>query len=467
MGRRLRKNSVPCAMTIAGSDSGGGAGIEADLKTFSALGVFGTCALTAITAQNTRRVHEVFPVPADMVKRQIEVVLEDLPVKDAKTGILYSKEVIAAVAETIDRYRLRVVVDPVFRAGSGNLLIREEDKQALTELLVPRACVVTPNRFEAEDMAQMRIESVEHMREAARKVSDLGAGAVVVKGGHLDGNVVTDVLYHKGEFKVFTKPRLEVSPHGGGCAFSAAIAAYLALGCEVAEAVAKAENFIEEAIRFGLKVGEGRLPVNPMVHLRNEAEKFQVLENVSVAARMIEEHAELTPYAAEVGTQVAMALPYASSKWHVAAVQGRIVRFDGRLKAVGCTRFGASDHLARVILTAMKHDRKARAAVNLRYSRELVEAFKGLGFLVSSFDRSLEPPEVRDVEGRTLGWGVDEAVKAAGGRVPDVIYDLGGVGREPMIRVLGESATKAVEKILAVVRALKARFATDIYMEDP
>jgi len=454
-------------MTIAGSDSGGGAGIEADLKTFSALGVFGTCAVTAITAQDTLRVHEVFPVPADLVKRQIEVVVEDLKVKEAKTGMLFSREIIEAVAESIDSHGLNVVVDPVFRAGSGDMLIREEDKKALVELLVPRACVVTPNKFEAEDMAEMKIESVDSMREAAEKIADLGAEAVVVKGGHLDGKVVTDVLYHRGELETFTKPRLEVKPHGGGCTFSAAITAYLALGYDVADAVTKAEKFVENALRFGLKVGRGRNPVNPLVHLYNEAEKFRVLENVSTAAKLIEEHVEVMPYVAEVGTQVAMALPYAFNKWHVAAIPGRIVKADGKPKAVGCVKFGASDHLARAILTVMKHDRTVRAAVNLRYNRKLVETFQGLRFLVSSFDRSLEPSEVKTAEGKTLGWGVEEAVKAVGGRVPDVIYDLGEVGKEPMIRVFGKSATEVVEKILAVIRALNSQFLTSIDMEDP
>jgi len=452
----MRRSSVPTALTIAGSDSGGGAGIQADLKTFSALGVFGTCAITAVTAQNTLGVHEVFPLPASLVKSQVEAVVEDLKVKEGKTGMLYSKETIETVAELIDRYNLNLVVDPVFRAGSGDLLIREEAKKALINSLVPRALVVTPNKFEAEDIAQTRIETAEDMKSAAEKIVDLGAKAVVVKGGHLEGKTVTDILYYDGDLKIFTKPRLDVKPHGGGCSFSAAIAAYLALGHDVPDAVNKAEKFMEKTLRFGLKVGRGRVPVNPMAHLYNEAEKFHVLKNVSVAAKMIEDHTELSQYLAEVGTQVAMALSYASSKWEVAAIPGRIVRFEGKPKAVGCAKFGASNHLARVILTAMKYDRTVRAVVNLRYNQKLIEAFRKLGFQVSSFDRSREPPEIKEVEGKTLVWGVDEAAKAVGGKLPDVIYDLGEVGKEPMIRIFGKSATDAVEKILIALRKVKS-----------
>jgi len=451
---KLTKKEVPCAMTIAGSDSSGGAGIEADLKTFAALGIFGTCAITAITAQNTQGVYDILPIPPRMVKKQIEVVLEDIPVKAAKTGMLYSKEIMDVVAGAIDRYELRVVVDPVFRAGTGSLLIREEDKEALIQAFVPRSFVITPNKYEAEDIAQTKIETIDDMKKAASNISKLGAEAVVVKGGHLEGLNVTDILHHNGKFKIFTKPRVEVEAHGGGCIFSAAIAAYLALDYNVVEAVAKAEEFMQNAIAFGLRVGKGRVPVNPMASLFNEAEKHRVLEDISAATKMIEDHSEFLPYIAEVGTQVAMALPYASTKWHVAAVEGRIVKFGDKAKAVGCVKFGVSDHVARIILTAMKHDPSKKAALNLRYDQNLVEAFKKLGRMVSSFDRRLEPPEVKAMEGETLAWGVEEAIKAVG-RVPDLVYDLGEVGKEPMIRVLGNSAIEVVEKTLASIKLRK------------
>ena len=451
---RVIKRETPCAMTIAGSDSGGGAGIEADLKTFAALGVFGTCAVTAITAQNTKGVYDVFPIPPRMVKRQIEAILEDIPIKAAKTGMLCSREIMKMVAEAIDRYKLRVVVDPVFRAGTGSLLIREEDKEALVKMVVPWSFVVTPNKHEAEDVAQMKIKTVDDMKKAASKIAKLGAKAVVVKGGHLGGANVTDILHYDGGFKIFTKPRVEVEVHGGGCAFSAAIAAYLALDYGVVEAVMKAEEFMQNAITYGLMVGKGKVPVNPMATLFNDAEKHRVLEDVSKAAKMIEAHSEFLPYMAEVGMQIAMALPYASTKGHVAAVEGRIIKFGEEAKAVGCTRFGVSDHVARIVLTAMKHDPSKRAALNLRYDQDLVEAFKKLGRVVSSFDRRLEPAEVKAMEGGTLAWGVEEAIKAVG-KVPDVVYDLGEVGKEPMIRVLGNSAIEVMEKALASIKLRK------------
>jgi hydroxymethylpyrimidine/phosphomethylpyrimidine kinase len=440
-------------MTIAGSDSGGGAGVAADLKTFSALGVFGTCVITAITAQNTRGVYEIFPVPPELVRKQIEVVMEDIPVKVAKTGMLYSRDIMKVVSESIDKYGLKVVVDPVLRAGTGDPLISEEDKEALIRLIVPRAYVLTPNIPEAEVITNMSIESLEEMKEASLKIVELGAVAVVVKGGHLEakGKEVYDVLYDGRTFKVFEKPRFKTKLHGGGCTFSAAMAAHLAQGSGLTEAVTQAEEFIHISIRHATEVGGGRIPVNPMAHLYDKSEMYCVLDNVEIAAEAIETHPEFLPFIAEVGTQVAMALPYPSSEKDVAAIEGRIVRLRNRAKAVGSVRFGASRHVARIVLTVMKHNPEMRAALNLRYDPRLVEAFKKVGSKVSSFDRSLEPSEIKTIEGKSLSWGVEEAIKSLG-QVPDVIFDIGEVGKEPMTRVLGRTATETVNKALTSIK---------------
>ena len=444
---------VPCVMTIAGSDSSGGAGVEADLKTFAALEVFGTCAITAITAQNTQGVYEIFPIPPEVVKRQIEVVLEDIEVKNIKTGMLYSRGIMEVVSDTIRSRKLKAVVDPVFRAGTGSVLVKEEDVDSLIDLMVPRATVLTPNRYEAELISGVEINNVEDMKDAAEKISELGAEAVVVKGGHLSGLEVCDLLWHKGDFRTFKKPRIEVKPHGGGCVFSSAVAAFLASGNDVADAVEKAEKFMEESLESALRVGHGRTPVNPLAHLYNEAAGMDALNNVAEAVETIENHPEFLPWIAEVGTQVGMAVSYAVNREHVAAVEGRIVKFRSLAKAAGCVKFGVSSHIASMILTVMKYDPEVRAALNLHHDARLIEAFRKAGFAVSSFDRSFEPVDTKAFEGGTLVWGITEAVKCLG-RVPDVIYDLGEVGKEPMIRVFGASATDAVKKALRALSLL-------------
>jgi hydroxymethylpyrimidine/phosphomethylpyrimidine kinase len=442
-------------MTIAGSDSGGGAGIEADLKTFSALRVFGTCVITAVTAQNTMGVQEIFPIPPEMVRSQIQAVMEDIPVKAAKTGMLYSRGIMEVVAEAVEKYRIDLVVDPVFRAGTGCPLIVEEDKTGIVEVLLPKAKVLTPNLFEAEAIAGLKIDALEDMKAAAEKIHDLGAEAVIIKGGHLKDadQRIYDVFYHKGAFKVFEKERVDIEPHGGGCAFSAAITAFLARGESLERAVEKAEWFIEISFKGAAKVGSGRIPVNPLAFLYKKSEAADVIAQVEAAARMIEENISFLPFIAEVGTQIGMALPFPTGHKDVAAIEGRIVKIRDRLRAVGPGRFGASRHIANIILTAVKHDPEIRAAMNLHYDPRLVEAFRKIGFEAVEVDRRREPFEIKHVEGRSLSWGTEEAIRSAG-RVPDVIYDRGEVGKEPMMRILGRDAVEVVEKALKAINSL-------------
>ena len=254
---------VPRAMTIAGSDSGGGAGIQADLKTFAALGVYGTSVLTAVTAQNTLRVSDVLELPVSLVAAQIDAVLSDIGADAVKTGMLSSSAIIECVAEKIREHGLRnVVVDPVMVAKSGARLLREDAVDTLRTVLLPLALVVTPNVPEAEVLVGRSIESLDDMRNAAREIVAMGAGAVVLKGGHLKGPA-TDILYDGEGFRVFTAPRvLTTGTHGTGCTFAAATAAGLAKGLTLREAVAQAKRYVTDAIRHAFPVGLGHGPLN-------------------------------------------------------------------------------------------------------------------------------------------------------------------------------------------------------------
>ena len=255
--------SIPRAMTIAGSDSGGGAGIQADLKTFAALGVYGTSVLTAITAQNTVGVRGVHEIPVEMVAAQIESVISDIGADAVKTGMLVSSDIIETVARELAHFRVdRLVVDPVMVAKSGDRLLREEAVDAMRRSLLPLATVVTPNIPEAETLAGMKIESRADARRAAEKIVSMRAKAVVVKGGHLTGPPV-DLFYDGREFREYSAPRIETrNTHGTGCTFASAIAAGLARGMEIVDAVAAAKEYVTEAIRHSFDVGQGHGPLN-------------------------------------------------------------------------------------------------------------------------------------------------------------------------------------------------------------
>ena len=254
---------MPSALTIAGSDSGGGAGIQADLKTFAALGVYGTSALTAITAQNTVAVTAVHEMPTDIIAAQIEAVISDIGADAVKTGMLSSSAIVEVVARELKRHRVeRLVVDPVMVAKSGDSLLKDEAVAALRTQLLPLALVVTPNVPEAEVLTGMTITSQDDMRRAAEMIVGMGARGVVVKGGHMAGPA-TDLFYDGSRFQEFTAPRIEtVNTHGTGCTFASAVAAGLARDMSVLDAVAQAKEYVTEAIRRSFPIGQGHGPLN-------------------------------------------------------------------------------------------------------------------------------------------------------------------------------------------------------------
>lgn len=255
---------VPKALTIAGSDSGAGAGIQADLKTFSALGVYGSTVITAITAQNTVGVTAVHEIPTEIVAAQLDAVMEDIGADAAKTGMLSSAAIIETVAAGVQRHRIeRLVVDPVMVAKSGDRLLREDAVAALRQTLLPLAYIVTPNAPEAEVLCGRSVRSETDMREAARIIHAFGPRYVVLKGGHVDGDEVVDLLFDGQTFERFALPRvLTPHTHGTGCTFSAAIAAFLARGFDVATAVWEAKRYLHRALETAFAIGRGRSPVH-------------------------------------------------------------------------------------------------------------------------------------------------------------------------------------------------------------
>ncbi|OEF96180.1 bifunctional hydroxymethylpyrimidine kinase/phosphomethylpyrimidine kinase [Desulfuribacillus alkaliarsenatis] len=252
------------ALTIAGSDSSGGAGIQADLKAFSALGVYGMSVITAVTAQNTQGVTGVQEITPDMVAAQIDAIYTDINVDGVKIGMVSSAEIIKVIAERLHTYEAdKVVIDTVMVSKSGCHLLKKEAKDSLKKHLLPRAYVVTPNIYEAEVLVDSKISNIEEMKLAAKEIHQLGAKFVIVKGGHLDDETCADVLFDGDEYHLFNSKRINTQhTHGTGCTFSAALAAFLAQGYDVYESTSKAKEYITEAIRHSFAVGKGVGPTH-------------------------------------------------------------------------------------------------------------------------------------------------------------------------------------------------------------
>jgi hydroxymethylpyrimidine kinase / phosphomethylpyrimidine kinase / thiamine-phosphate diphosphorylase len=439
-------------LTIAGSDSGGGAGIQADLKTITVLGGFGTSVITAITAQNTLGVQGVHTIPTTFIQQQMDSVLSDIGADAAKTGMLASPEIVEIVSEGIRRYKVQpLVVDPVMVAKSGDSLLSKDAREIIKKVLLPLAFLVTPNLPEAEVLCGFPVRDTEQMKTAAKKIQDLGPGNVLIKGGHLKGDAV-DILYDGRSFRTYEGPRLnQRNTHGTGCTFSAALATFLGQGLSIHQAVTQAKAFINRAIFTGISIGSGHGPTNPYSHIAVKLEKETILNDLKKALeRLVQLNAgKIIP---ECRSNLAYAGTGASGYEDVAAVPGRITNVGDQIITCREPAFGATRHVARVVLAVMSKAPEMRSAMNIRYNPAVIHACKKLDFRMASFDRKMEPKDIKEKEGSSLEWGTREAMKMLD-HPPDCVYDEGETGKEPMIRVLGKNPMDVVEKVWKIFQA--------------
>ena len=438
-------------VTIGGSDSSGGAGIQADIKTFSVLGVYSTSVITAVTAQNSKGVQDKLEIPVELVDSQVRSIIDDIGVDYAKTGMLSSSKMIMAVSALLKEYAVPFVLDPVMKAGSGGTLMDSAAVDALVKYLLPLCRVVTPNIMEASAISGLEIRTLSDMKEAAIAIHEKGAPAVLITGGHLECETgagrATDLIYDGDGFKELTLEYIRPGPaqgkilHGSGCSFSAALTAELAKGYDLYTAAAKAKAFVHDSIMDGDTISNFMV-VNPARRMRIDADRYSVLENLKEALRLLKRTRGFKEVIPEVGTNIGMAIEGATGIEDVAAVDGRIHPTHDGIHS-GCVEFGVSSHIARMILTMMRHEPNKRSAINIKYTPELVSACEDAGLQVAYFEREKEPTGVE-----TMVWGTEEALKHGGiGRAPDVIFDRGAYGKEAMIRIFDTTAVGVVKRL--------------------
>ncbi|MFB6120197.1 MAG: bifunctional hydroxymethylpyrimidine kinase/phosphomethylpyrimidine kinase [Halobacteriaceae archaeon] len=451
--RRPAPDARPVTLTVAGSDSGGGAGIQADLKTMEAAGAFATSVVTAVTAQNTRGVSSSHVLPTAEIEAQLDAVEADFDVAAAKTGMLATANVVDLVAARAAHLDAPLVVDPVMVAASGDRLLDEAAELAYEDLIA-EATVVTPNADEAAVLTGVDPSDEDEMVAAGEELRALGADAALVTGGHVgDGDEVADVLVREGGADVFTHPRVDTdATHGSGCTLSSAVAARLAHGDDVAVAVETATAFLERAVRYHADVGGGRSPVHHLVELRERAARHPTAEAVEDVVREFVDH-DVSALVPEVGMNVVGATPYAEAVGETAAVEGRITRTMAGLKPNKGVRFGASSHVARFLLTAREYDPDLRFAVNCRFDDDVENALDALAGPVAEFDRDAEPESVKAAEGSTMQWGAQRAFESTDG-TPVAVVDRGEVGKEAIVKLLAPDAATLVDRVFAVHEAL-------------
>jgi hydroxymethylpyrimidine/phosphomethylpyrimidine kinase len=435
----------PTALAIAASDPDGCAGIAADLRTFYALGIHGAVCLTAATVQNTKTYSSAYAIPPATISAQLAAVFSDLQIDAVKIGLIVGEEQVKAIASSLKKWKAKnIVLDPVMSAQPGEKeIIDKKTTKAIATYLVPLCTFITPNLEEAAKLTGKR-----DAPGAASALQQMGSENVVVKGIK-KGAEISDFCLLGSKQITLTKPLAKTSTHGGGCAFSSALAANLAKGQSPMHALAAAENFISSSIANAWKPGKGIAAVEPL----GSAEKKAVLSELADAVALFEADNNAAKIIPEIATNITYAIPGARVPDDVAGVVGRIRHAGGAARSIGLVDFGASSHVARMLLMFAKKYPSTRSAINIAYSPAILAACRKLGLSVVVADRLMEPKEISAKEGESLGWLVDKALSASSAP-PAAIYFTGSVGREPSIVLFARTPKEAVEAALKIAAKL-------------
>ncbi len=442
------------ALTIAGIDSGNGAGAETDVKVFEMLGVHGVMAVTAITAQNTKGIFSIDVVNADFLKKQIEVLKEDFNIKSIKIGMIYNKEQFKVTNEEIQGYK--IVTDPVIYAKDGTQLINDIDDYK--KFILKISTIITPNAVEASMLSGVKIENLKDAEEAARKLyENYGVPYVIIKGGHMKGEYSFDVLFDGKEFYEIGYPRLnKKNTHGTGSVFASVIAGRIAKGDNVLNAFRRAREILQNSINYGLEIGHGIGPIDPLVYNEKKMEKYQVIEDMIRIGDFIENEQKFWKLIPEVQSNIAHSISpqYVEGLEDIATFRGRIIkRWDKKVIVGYPPVFGNPTHTARLLLAIILNYRIGNTLINIRYDEKILEILKSIGYEIIEINRELEP---QHGEGKTMQW-IIEYIKDTYGinsRLPNVIFDKGMKGKEAMIRFWTSSAGEMIESLKVVCRSL-------------
>ncbi|WP_319584566.1 bifunctional hydroxymethylpyrimidine kinase/phosphomethylpyrimidine kinase [uncultured Pseudodesulfovibrio sp.] len=445
---------LPCVLTIAGSDSGGGAGIQADLKTITMLGGYGASVITALTAQNTAAVTGIHAPSAKFVALQLKTVLDDIKVDAAKTGMLFSAPIIEALAVLLEKKTFPLVVDPVCVATSGGKLLQDDAVEAMVDRMFPLADLLTPNLPEAELFTGMKIESREDVFLAGKLLLKMGPKAVLIKGGHADSLAVTDWFMQPGEEPIpFMQRRVDTDcTHGTGCTLSAAIATGLARGLDLGAAILRAQEYLNLALHAGYRLGEGGGPPNHLAPWIKERARAGVLSSVDDLGRRMAARPGLRPMLPRRRANVAVAVPFADGLGDVAGFSGGFVStVRGKVEIVGYPEFGASLRVASLLLSARRVRPELHCAMTLSGSSAVQMALGKLDAPIAWMDWEGRPEYITGEDGHFEEWGGLEALK--GHAAPETVCalgDPGGMGREPILYVLAPD----MEEMIAFLRRI-------------
>jgi len=431
-------------LSIAGSDPSSGAGVQGDIKTFNAFGVYGLSVITAVTSQNTIKFFDVKPVSPGLVKSQIRSILEDFHIDAIKIGMVYDKQTVRVIHSELAKIKTPIILDPIFKSTTGGILQKEDAFLDFKKMLIPLSYVITPNVMEAEKITNIKIKSLSDMKSAAKKIQKLGIKNIVIKGGHfLKGGKVSDLLLDGKKFSIFHHDRMKFESHGGGCTFSAALCANIARGKKLADAVDSARLFTIDSMRNAANIGRG-------IPIVKQTSGDKIEKQLSDAISKFCTIKSIFKYIPECQTNFVYSVSNPNSLNDIIGVEGRIVRTGKFVTIAGNLKYGGSKHVASAVLEMTRKFPSVRSSLNLKYDEKTIERAISKGLKVSSYDRENEPSEVQEKEGSTISWGTKRAIINLK-TPPDIIFHKGGFGKEAMILVFGKSPTEVLRKILKIV----------------
>lgn len=442
---------TPCVMTIAGSDSGGGAGIQADLKTISMLGCYGASVLTALTAQNTAAVTDIHAPPPVFVAEQLRTVLSDITVDAVKTGMLFSAEIISEIAPLLSKADLPLVVDPVCVATSGAKLLKDDAVDAMVRKIFPLADILTPNIPEAELFSGLTINDRDDVFKVADVLLKMGPKSVLIKGGHSKSWAITDWFVESGREPIpFIQQRVDTpNTHGTGCTLSAAIATGLAQGKSREVAIQHAQRYLHLALRAAYRLGEGGGPPNHIAPWVKETARSSIMKEVEQLGQWIQA-SRLEGVLGEGKCNIAVSIPYADTLSDVASLSGGLIAsHSGEVFVAGVPEFGGKQAVSKALLSARRFNELLSVGVSVSGNILLKRALHSLGNEVMWIERKLKPEYISNEHGPCAEWGVYEGLKKHASPVGvRIVVDPGDMGCESRVYVMEEDGTRLRQLLL-------------------